>query len=48
MASLLMGIGCAVMSYKGAWIDCAALAVVWIVHITIFLFRVKTIDAAAN
>ena len=46
--SLLMGIGFAVMSCKGAWIGCAALAVVWIVHITIFLFRVKTIDAAAN
>ena len=46
--SLLMGIGFAVMSYKGAWIGCAALAVVWIVHIAISLFRVKTIDAAAN
>ena len=46
--SLLMGIGFAVMSYKGAWIGCAALVVVWIVHITVFLFRVKTIDAAAN
>ena len=48
MASLLMGIGFAVMSRKGVWIGCAALAVVWIVHIAIFLFRVKTIDAAAN
>ena len=48
MASLLMGIGFAVMSCKGAWIGCAALAVAWIVHITVFLFRVKTIDAAAN
>ena len=38
MASLLMGIGFAVMSRKGVWIGCAALAVVWIVHITIFLF----------
>lgn len=48
MASLLMGIGFAMMSRKSVWIGCAALAVVWIVHITIFLFRVKTIDAAAN
>ena len=46
--SLLMGIGFAMMSRKSVWIGCAALAVVWIVHITIFLFRVKTIDAAAN
>ena len=46
--SLLMGIGFVVMSRKGVWIGCAALAVVWIVHIAIFLFRVKTIDAAAN
>ena len=46
--SLLMGIGFVVMSCKGVWIGCAALAVVWIVHMAIFLFRVKTIDASAN
>ena len=46
--SLLMGIGFVMMSCKGVWIGCAALAVVWIVHMAIFLFRVKTIDASAN
>lgn len=39
----LMAFGFYMMARKGIWIPCVILAVVWLVHIFYFVFRVKTI-----
>ena len=41
--TLLMGFGFFMMARKGIWIPCIILAVVWLVHLIYFIFRVKTI-----
>lgn len=41
--TLLMGFGFFIMARKGIWIPCIILAVVWLVHLIYFIFRVKTI-----
>ncbi|MBR2177207.1 MAG: YbaN family protein [Clostridia bacterium] len=41
--TLLMGFGFFMMARKSIWIPCMILAVVWLVHILYFVFRVKTI-----
>ena len=41
--TLLMGFGFFMMARKNIWIPCMILAVVWLVHILYFVFRVKTI-----
>lgn len=41
--TLLMGLGFFMMARKGIWIPCIILAVVWLVHLIYFIFRVKTI-----
>lgn len=48
--TLLMGLGFFMMARKAIWIPCIIIAVVWLVHILYFVFRVKTItkEEAAN
>ena len=46
--TLLMAFGFFLMARKGIWIPCMILAVVWIVHIWYFVFRVKTIPKEAG
>ena len=41
--TLLMGFGFFMMARKGIWIPCVILAVVWLIHIIYFVFKVKTI-----
>ena len=41
--TLLMGFGFFMMARKAIWIPCIILAVVWLLHILYFVFRVKTI-----
>lgn len=41
--TVLMSIGFILMSSKGVYIGCIALACVWIIHILYFCFKVKTI-----
>lgn len=41
--TLLMGFGFFMMARKAIWIPCIIIAVVWLVHILYFVFRVKTI-----
>ncbi len=42
--SIVMGISAGIMFYKGIWMPCVILGVVWIVHLLYFGFRVKTIE----
>ena len=42
--TLLMGLGFFMMVRKGIWIPCVILAVVWLIHIFYFVFKVKTIE----
>lgn len=46
--TLLMAFGFFMMARKGIWIPCMILAVVWLVHIWYFVFRVKTIPKEAD
>ena len=46
--TLLMAFGFFMMARKGVWIPCVILAVVWLVHIWYFVFRVKTIPEDAE
>lgn len=41
--TLLMGFGFFMMARKSIWIPCIILAVVWLLHMLYFVFRVKTI-----
>lgn len=41
--TLLMGFGFYMMARKSVWIPCVILAVIWILHVLYFAFRVKTI-----
>ncbi len=41
--TLLMGFGFFMMARKAIWIPCIIIAVVWLLHILYFVFRVKTI-----
>lgn len=41
--TLLMSIGCILMSIKGIFTGCMVLGCVWILHILYFTFKVKTI-----
>lgn len=42
--TLLMGFGFYMMARKQIWIPCIILAIVWLVHVYYFIFRVKTIE----
>ena len=46
--TLLMAFGFFMMARKGVWIPCVILAVVWLVHIWYFVFRVKTLPKEAD
>ena len=39
--TLLMGFGFFMMARKGIWTPCVILAVVWLIHIFYFVFKVK-------
>lgn len=41
--TLLMGFGFFMMARKAIWIPCIIIAIVWLLHILYFVFRVKTI-----
>lgn len=41
--TILMGIGFFMMFRKGIYVPCVILAIVWICHVTYFLFGVKTV-----
>lgn len=45
--TVLMGFGFAMMLWKGIYIPCVILAVVWACHIVYFLFGVKTIHTGS-